>query len=102
MDSIRGQQERDGNIWHDHPHPEQLSDRAQLCSACPLHWCLRSNTLASKDERMVFTRLIRHLIDEVHELDAANTQARARVAKSAQKSAAAQQERSSMSVDLAL
>ena len=40
--------------------------------------------------------------DEVHELDAANAQTRARVAKIAQKSAAAQQERSSMSVDLAL
>ena len=40
--------------------------------------------------------------DEVHKLDAANAQARARVAKSAQKPAAAQQERSTMSVDLAL
>ena len=52
----------------------------------------------------MFIRLNRHLVDEVHELDAANAQARAtrRVAKSAQKSAAAQQERSSISVDLAL
>ena len=61
--------------------------------------------LASKVERMMFIRLNRHLVDEVHELDAANAQARARVAKSAQKSATAQQERSiltSMSVDLAL
>ena len=63
---------------------------------------LRSNMLATKVERMMFIRLNRHLVDEVHELDAANAQARARVAKSAQKSAAAQQERSSMSVDLAL
>ena len=63
---------------------------------------LRSNMLASKVERMMFIRLNMHLVDEVHELDAANAQARARVAKSAQKSAAAQQERSSMSVDLAL
>ena len=63
---------------------------------------LRSNVLASKVERMMFIRLNRHLVDEVHELDASNVQARARVAKSAQKSAAAQQERSSMSVDLAL
>ena len=54
--------------------------------------------LASNVERMMFIRLNRHLIDEGHELDAAN----ARVAKSAHKSAAAQQERSSMSVDLAL
>ena len=59
---------------------------------------LRSNVLASKVKRMMFIRLNRHLIDEGHELDAAN----ARVAKSAHKSAAAQQERSSMSVDLAL
>ena len=51
---------------------------------------------------MMFIRLNRHLVDEVHVLDAANAQARARVAKSAQKSAVAQQERSSMSVDLAL
>ena len=43
---------------------------------------------------MMFIRLNRHL-------DAANAQARARVAKSAQKSAAAQPERSSMSVDFA-
>ena len=61
--------------------------------------------LASKVERMMFIRLNRQLVYEVHELDAANAQARARVAKSAQKSATAQQERSiltSMSVDLAL
>ena len=62
---------------------------------------LRSNMLARKVERMMFIRLNRHLVDEVHEMDAANAQARARVAKSAQKSAAAQQERSSMSVDVA-
>ena len=63
---------------------------------------LRSNMLASKIERMMFIRQNRHLVDEVHELDASNAQARARVAKSAQKSAAAHQERSSMSVDLAV
>ena len=63
---------------------------------------LRSNMLASTIERMVFTRLNRHLVDEVHESDATNAQARARVAKSAQQSAAAQQERSNMSIDPAL
>ena len=63
---------------------------------------LRSNMLASKVERVMFIRLNRYLVDEVHELDAANAQARAKVAKSAQKSATAQQERSSMSVDFAL
>ena len=63
---------------------------------------LRSNMLASKVERMMFVRLNGHLVDEVQELDAANAQARATVAKSAQKSAAAQQEMSSVSIDLAL
>ena len=43
---------------------------------------LRSNMLASKVERMMFIRLNRHLVKTVHELDAANAQARARVAKS--------------------
>ena len=52
---------------------------------------LRSNMLASKVERMMFIRLNRQLVDEVHELDTGNAQARARVAKSAQQSAAAQQ-----------
>ena len=56
--------------------------------------------LASKVERMMFIRLNRHLIDEVRELDAAVAKARARVAKSAQISVAAQEERSNMSVDL--
>ena len=51
---------------------------------------------------MMFIRLNRHLVDEVRELDATNAQARARVPTSAQKSAAVQQERSSMSVDLAV
>ena len=59
---------------------------------------LRSRMLASKVERLVFIRLNRHLIGEVRELDAAVTQARARVAKSAQISVAAQEERSNMSV----
>ena len=61
---------------------------------------LRSSILASKVERMMFVRLNRPLIDEVRELDAAVAQARARVAKSAQKSAAVQEERSNMLVDL--
>ena len=55
---------------------------------------LRSNMLASEVERMMFIRLNRNMVDEVRELDAANELARARVAKSAQKSAAAQKERS--------
>ena len=45
----------------------------------------------------MFIRLNRHLVDEVRELDAAVEQARARVAKSAQKSMAAQKERSNKS-----
>ena len=60
---------------------------------------LCSRMLVSKVERMMFIRLNEHLIDEVRELDAAVAQARARVAKSAQKSVA-QEERSNMSVDL--
>ena len=61
---------------------------------------LRSRMLASKVERMVFIRLNRHLIGEVRELDAAVAQARARVAKNAQISVAAQEEGSNMLVDL--
>ena len=61
---------------------------------------LRSRILASKVERMMFIRLNKHLIDDVRQLDAAVAQARARVAKSAQISVAAQEERSKMSVDL--
>ena len=56
--------------------------------------------LASKVERMIFIWLNRHLIGEVRELDASVAQARARVAKSAQISVAAQEERSNMTVDL--
>ena len=63
---------------------------------------LRTNMIASKVKRMMSIRLNRHLVDEVHELDALNAQARARVTKIAQKSAPAHQERSSMSVGLAL
>ena len=63
---------------------------------------LRSNMLAYKVERMMFIRLNRHLVDEVRALDAAVEQARARVPRSAQKSAAAQAERSNMSIDLSL
>ena len=55
---------------------------------------LRTNMLASKVKRMMFIRLNRHLVDGVHELDALNAQARARVAKIAPKSAPAHQERS--------
>ena len=61
---------------------------------------LRSRMLANKVERMVFIRLNRHLIGEVRKLDAAAAQTRARLAKSAQISVAAQEERSNMSVDL--
>ena len=60
---------------------------------------LRSTMLVYKVERMMFIWLNRHLVDEVRELDAAVEQARARVAKSAQKSMAAQEERSNKSVD---
>ena len=63
---------------------------------------LRRNMLAYKVERMMFIRLNRHLVDEVRALDAAVEQARARVARSAQKSAAAQAERSNVSIDLSL
>ena len=68
----------------------QNSCRAELnfSALAQLIGDLRSNMLASKVERMII-RLNRHLVDEVHELDAVNAQARARVAKSAQKSAAA-------------
>ena len=63
---------------------------------------LRSNMLAYKVERMMFIRLNRHLVDEVRALDAAVEQARARVARSAPKSAAAQAERSNVSIHLSL
>ena len=61
---------------------------------------LPSRMLASKVERMAFIRLNRHLIGRVRELDVAVAQARARVAKSAQISVAAQKEGPNMSVDL--
>ena len=63
---------------------------------------LRSNMLASKVERMMFIRLNRHMVDKVRDLDAAKAKAQARVAKSAKQSAAAQQERANMVVDVAL
>ena len=63
---------------------------------------LRSNMLASKVERMMFIRLNSTWLTRSTGWTPRNAQARARVAKSAQKSAAAQQEGSSMSVDLAL
>ena len=51
---------------------------------------------------MMFIRLNRHLVDDVRALDAAVEQARSRVARNAQKSAAAQAERSNVSIDLSL
>ena len=61
---------------------------------------LRSRMLASKVERMMrFIRLNRHLNYEVHELDEAVAQARARVARSAQKCVVAQEERLNISID---
>ena len=58
--------------------------------------------LAYKVKRMMFIRLNRHLVDEVRSLDAAVEQARARVARSTQQSAAAQAEGSNVSIDLPL
>ena len=58
--------------------------------------------LAGKVEQIMFIWLNRHFVNEVRELDAAVEQARARVAKSAQKSVAAQEKRSNMEVDVAL
>ena len=58
--------------------------------------------LASKVERMMFIRLNRHMVDEVRDLDAAKAKAQARVANSAEQSAAAQQERANMVVNVAL
>lgn len=51
-------------------------------------------------ERMIFIRLNRPMVNEAHELDAANAPVRARAAKAAQALEAAQEERSNM-VDLA-
>ena len=62
---------------------------------------LRSNMLASKVERMMFIRLNKHMVDEVRDLDAAKAKAQARLAKSAKLSAAAQQERANIVVDVA-
>ena len=42
---------------------------------------LRSSMLASKVERMMFTRLNKHMVDEVRDFDAAKAKAKARVAK---------------------
>ena len=50
----------------------------------------------------MFIQLNRHMADEVREFDAASALARARVAKSAQNSASAQEEKSNMVVDLAV
>ena len=78
----------------------QLSGRAQFSALAHLIGDLHSSMLASMVERMMFIRLNRHLIDEVRELDATVAQARARVAKSAKKSVAAQKERSNIWVAL--
>lgn len=63
---------------------------------------LRSTMLAYKVERMMFIRLNRHMVEEVKNLDAAFAQARAKVAKSEQKSKAAQEQRSNQCVDMSL
>ena len=78
----------------------QLLDRANFSALAHLIGDLRRRILASKVERMMFIRLNRHLIGEVCELDAVVAQARATVAKRAQKSVAAQEKRSNMSIDL--
>ena len=81
---------------------EATSCQAERNSSALAHLIgdLHSRMLASKVERTMFIRLNRHLIDEIRELDAAVAQARARVAKSAQISVSAQEERSNISVDL--
>ena len=81
---------------------EATSCQAERNSSALAHLIgdLHSRMLASEVERTMFIRLNRHLIDEIRELDAAVAQARARVAKSAQISVAAQEERSNISVDL--
>ena len=66
-----------------------LSGQAIFSALAHLIGDLRSWILASKIERMVFIWLNRNLIGEVRELDAAVTQAQARVAKSAKISVAA-------------
>ena len=63
---------------------------------------LRSTMLAYEAERMMSIWLDRHLADEVRGLDAAVERARARVAKSVQKSMAAQEEMSNKSVYLTI
>ena len=78
----------------------QLSGRAEFFSARLPYGDLRSRMLTIKVERMMFIRLNRHFIDEARTLDATVAQARSRVAKSAQISVVAQEERSDMSVDL--
>ena len=77
----------------------QLSGRAKFSALAHLIGDLRSRMLASNVERMMFILLNRHLIDEVREMDATVAQARASVAKSAQISVAAQEDRSNLSVD---
>ena len=62
--------------------------------------CALTRLQVYKVELMMFIRLNRHLIDEVREWDAAVAHARARVAKNAQKSVAAQEETSNISVGL--
>ena len=79
MDSIRGQQGRDGNIWHTTHTQNSCQAERSFSALAHLIGDLRSNMSASKVERMMFIRLNRHLVDEVRELDATNAQARARV-----------------------
>ena len=81
---------------------EAISRQAERIFSALAHLIgdLCGRMLVSKVERMMFIRLNMHLIGEVRKLDAAVPQARARVAKSAQESVAAQEERSNMSVDL--
>ena len=50
----------------------------------------------------MFTRLNKHMVDEVRDFDAAKAKAKARVAKSAEQSATAQQERANMVVEVSL
>ena len=83
---------------------EATSCQAERNFSAPAHLIgdLRSNMRASTVERMMFIRLNRHMVDEVRNLDAAKAKAQARVANSAEQSAAAQQERANMVVNVAL
>ena len=86
-------------LYHEIEAPSCQAER-NVSALAHLIGDLRSSMLANKVERIMFTRLNRHVIDEVRELDAAIAQARARVAKSAHISVGTQEERSNMSVYL--